>query len=426
MIGIRDQGFGAREEKARWFVVRGSWLVKSRHNSAFACSSSPAPSPEPLAPVPATNHQPPTTNYLRRAFTLVEMLVVITIIAVLAALASVAVVRALETAKQTRIKVEVDGLDAAFKSYKEKYGAYPPCDLTFSGGNPKPQLIQHIARIFPRYVMSNNSGPYAKLAADLTAAGIDTTFFRPDQALVFWLQGFSPDPMNPFMTPTGYRIVNGTPDTSVQVKITPLFSFDPSRLYQVVTNNSSTPPVISPTYQATYNISPAPIPSYFPQGPVPPSSTAAPYLYWDAGTTTTNTSGGTTTVTSNYGVFSYSSSPSVATVTLPVVFNYQNTSGTPQTWSVYPNAGFAIPYWQDANASAAPDSTENWVNPDSFQIISAGLDGIYGNGSITGVSPGNLVRLYPTGTGYDLSNNLADDDNITNFNAKARLSDAKP
>ena len=50
-----------------------------------------------------TNRQSPATRR-SRAFTLTEMLVVIAIIAVLAGLASVAVVRALDTAKQTRQK----------------------------------------------------------------------------------------------------------------------------------------------------------------------------------------------------------------------------------------------------------------------------------------------------------------------------------
>ena len=66
------------------------------------------------------------------------------------------------------------------------------------------------------------------------------------------------------------------------------------------------------------------------------------------------------------------------------------------------------------------DANESWANVDSFQLISAGTDGQYGN------SAGTAARLYPTGTGYDLSPNQADDDNITNFCAKARLGDAKP
>ena len=68
----------------------------------------------------------------RRGFTLTELLVVIAILAILASLTAVGVMRALDTAKQTRIKVEVDNLDAAFKAYKEKYGSYPPCDLSFT------------------------------------------------------------------------------------------------------------------------------------------------------------------------------------------------------------------------------------------------------------------------------------------------------
>ena len=58
---------------------------------------------------------------------------VITILAMLAALGTVGIMRALDTAKQTRIKIEIDNLDTALKAYKEKYGSYPPCDLYYDG-----------------------------------------------------------------------------------------------------------------------------------------------------------------------------------------------------------------------------------------------------------------------------------------------------
>ena len=59
------------------------------------------------------------SSLIRRAFTLTELLVVITIIAILAGMAGVAVVRGLDTAKQTRIKAELDSIDAAFKAWFE-------------------------------------------------------------------------------------------------------------------------------------------------------------------------------------------------------------------------------------------------------------------------------------------------------------------
>jgi prepilin-type N-terminal cleavage/methylation domain-containing protein len=320
----------------------------------------------------------------RRGFTLTEMLVVITIIAILASLASVAVVRALDTAKQTRIKLEVDNLDAALKAYKEKYGSYPPCDLRFTGVTPipNPQTIQHVARLFPRY---NMGAGYANLIADLKAAGVDTVYFRPDQALVFWLRGFGPDPTNPF---------------SLATPLTPLFDFDRSRLAQIPT----VPPVPGVV----------PIPSYFPAG-VKPDTSGAPYVYWDA--------------------LSYTYvSPTATAEAQANAFNAQITTNTtippmPAIAPIFVNAGTAMPYWADIDGNGASNTTasptENWVNPDSFQIIAPGMDAKYGTSYVGATAP-FPARLYPTGTYYDASNNFADDDNITNFCNKARLGDAKP
>jgi prepilin-type N-terminal cleavage/methylation domain-containing protein len=320
---------------------------------------------------------------IRRAFTLTELLVVITIIAILAGMAGVAVVRGLDTAKQTRIKAELDSIDAAFKAYKEKYGSYPPCNLTSPTSNTA--LRAHIARAFPRYTIAN-------LPGDLAAAGVDVTNFRPDQALVFWLQGFSQDPVNPFVTPARFQIVGGSASGTAPITLTPLFNFDPTRMWQVAfTGGGGGSAMISPTSGTPL------VASYYPQGTVPPSSSAAPYLYFDSG---------------SYGTLPVPNS----TEAVPSNFN--------SSTQIFSNAGVAVPYWSDLNGNGRTDlmadANESWANVDSFQLISAGTDGQYGN------SAGTAARLYPTGTGYDLSPNQADDDNITNFCAKARLGDAKP
>jgi prepilin-type N-terminal cleavage/methylation domain-containing protein len=336
----------------------------------------------------------------RRAFTLVEMLVVITIIAILAALVSVGVVKALETAKQSRIKIEVDGLDAAFRAYKEKYGSYPPCDLRFDPGATDASMAgynaalrAHLARAFPRYTFANN----AALQTALQNAGVDTINFRPDQALVFWLSGFSPDVTNPFVP------WNSTLKTA-------LFDFDKTRLLQV---------------QATGAPGTATIPSYFPSGVTVSSSSAtnpatwtgggAPYVYFDSQT---------------YSL----QPPTMAAAAQPYAFNAQ-TASMPlplmPNVQVFAGAGPAVPYWNDVNGNSSTNlaadfnmltgaPTENWANPDSFQIICTGLDGKYGLDPTT-IPP---ARLYPTGFNYDPAG--ADDDNVTNFSVKARIGDAKP
>jgi prepilin-type N-terminal cleavage/methylation domain-containing protein len=321
----------------------------------------------------------------RRGFTLTELLVVIAIIAVLAAMGSWGVMQAMGTAKQTRIKVEVDQLDAAIKAYRERYGSYPPARFT--------GFVAHLARAFPRYNTMD-------FRADWTAAGMELNAFRPDQALVFWLSGFSPDPQHPFVTPgdptnpaapvKGAQIIAGmVPNPTQKVASAPLYDFDVTRLAAVPST------LISPSAKPN-----GVVPSYFPQGTkmdqVP--STGAPYVYWDS------------------QGYAQLASPIVEPLANLIMFNE---SVSPFTAQVFPSAGLLLNYAFDADGDGLFDNQDTWANPDSFQIISAGPDGKYG-------APARLsrVRLFPTGGGYDPAG--ADDDNVTNFNSKARIGDAKP
>ncbi len=226
---------------------------------------------------------------------------------------------------------------------------------------------------------------------------------------MFWLQGFSADPQNPFITPAGTQIVGGmVPNPNVKASVTPLFNFDKTRLYQVPSAAGATP-YISPRMmvgQLPSGLTVVPVASYFPVGTTPPKSNAAPYLYWDPGITTI--SGMTTT--SSFGSIQNSGG------TISLMPNSFNSTGAVQ---IFTNAGVAEPYWFDANNNITADATENWANYDSFQILSAGLDGKYGGTTVT------TGRLYPTGLNYDLTN-LADNDNLANFATKARLGDAIP
>jgi hypothetical protein len=314
-------------------------------------------------------------------------LVVITIIAVLAALTTAGVMRAMSTARQTGMKTELDQLDAALKAYKEKYGSYPPCNLAIQHPNTdiknaaRAALYSHIARAFPRYNLDG-------LWKDLEKAGMIVDEFHPDQALVFWLRGFSPDVTNPFVSYDGQQVVYNPAtlksQTTGPVKTTPFFEFDQGRLLTIRVNK---------------------MPSYFPRGAKVTTTAAAPYakwslgagpyVYWDAA--------------------SYASPITGAAVTDPLAFN-ANTSDFPE---YYAGPGTAVPYWNDVNNNRAADTNETWANPDSFQIIATGLDGKYG---LAGLPP--QPRLYPTGFQYDPAG--TDDDNVSNFCDRARMGDAKP
>jgi len=127
-------------------------------------------SPKPLAAQPT-----------RRAFTLVELLVVIGILGVLAALITPAVFQARVSARNAAIKAEIDMLHMAIMNYKNEYGSFPPC---VSGTAIADPAARHIKRLFPRW-------PPVVLTNSTTQSN----------ALVGWLTGYSLDPTNPIGTP---------------------------------------------------------------------------------------------------------------------------------------------------------------------------------------------------------------------------------
>ncbi len=210
--GIRDwgleEGLGARG----WGLgIRKKCPLSLRERArvrAIGGKTCPATLSTPLS----TNHYPLTTN--SRGFTLVEMLVVVAIIGILASLITAAAWRAVITARNGAIKVEISKLDLAVKAFKEKFGDYPP-DFHDSAA-----VTRFMRKAFP------NAASYP----DLT----NTAKYNPFSALGFWLagpggKGFSANVQNPFDLPWN---ASGVPTTFYASRINPFYDFDASRLNQ--------------------------------------------------------------------------------------------------------------------------------------------------------------------------------------------------
>lgn len=127
------------------------------------------------------------TFQARRAFTLVEVLIVVAIIGILMGLALVGVNAARKAIQARAIALEVTAIAQAVEGYKQKYQSYPP------DGSSLAAFRAHFQQVFPN--MSNQEFVDLASVAKTPASG---GIMDPAEALVFCLGGFSNDPSAPF------------------------------------------------------------------------------------------------------------------------------------------------------------------------------------------------------------------------------------
>lgn len=346
----------------------------------------------------------------RDGFTLIELLVAITIIGILASIASFAVFGALRSARQKAILLEVNELTTAVHSYKEQFGRYPPCmgGRKLSGTVPAgfrqrgPRFQDHMKIAYPRcsrgtastgsnsfdghIVPAVRSYNYKDELGKVTPLEIDTM----DQAesLVFWLGGF-PTPVSAGGTPAIARKLFGfhtdatnwyrldTSGDQTKFRTVPLFNFDETRLVDQDNDGWL---------------------EYIPRGTAPGTGGhAPPYVYWDADLYT---------------------SLAQKNAEMPFV-GYPPTGQipekSPEGEHLLQEFGLCVPY-----ARIVPDNTDDpviWQNPDTFQILCAGLDIMYGP-----IEGDVRLPMFPAGTTYTGKNlnqagyfDPAEVDNLTNF-----------
>ncbi len=347
-------------------------------------------------------------------FTLVELLVVISIITVLAALLVPAVYYAIQKAKTARIGIELANIEKALERYKIEYGEYPPdfAEVAEATGGVQKAMVakgiidNHLARIFRNRnaaidVPRSSSGSFAP---DFTSY----TQLNPTNALYFWLKGFSPDPTMPLF---------GAGDRQ------PFFEFDSSRLVQ---------PQVAYRLELNIPTETTVAAAYYPQGSLDP----IPYIYYRANNVAQFTFGAANTP---FTTFNSALIAPLATGSNPLAPSasepYRAYAGA-ALWAVLANESnqFAIPvpqpYFSYEGAAATVKRTHTlggnrakisalypYAAPKKFQLISAGMDGMYGIGGQFQEPDG--------GTGNVRTNtySLLDKANITNFSGGKTLED---
>lgn len=350
----------------------------------------------------------------RSGFTLVEILVVIAIIGVLVAITVPAANLAYKTIKKRAIAMECQAIAQAVEAYRTKYDDYPP------DGSDATLLERHLRKAFPnispsevqmlRWKDSSNNRFVA--SGMLLTSEID---MEPSEALVFFLGGFSDDPVFPFSGQGGPFIIMDDSSPAVQVKSNhpranissvqynpdrqnPLYPFKQTQLTLAIVGGLT----VSSEDKALTNSTPDLLPTYHPAG------LKMPFVYFDSRTYQQ------TTVANRF-----------ATVSAGIVYPYRSTAI---------NTKFSAA----DNSITSRNKYFRFVNDKTFQVVSAGLDDNYGGqeglfymfkpsgGESTGnANSGDSLDLVasissgthptPTYTRFNNALGTSQADNVTNF-----------
>jgi general secretion pathway protein G len=363
----------------------------------------------------------PTASRRPGGFTLIELLVVILILAILIALLLPVINGAVRSAKTSAVGAEINQLAQALASFKAKYGDYPPSRVWLSeNGNFSPSQVTQIApgditnaqlaqrtvaalrKFFPNANFSL-SGPVFPSGSprwyDFNGNGVfDQTpyILQGHQCLVFFLggipfqdaegglsaTGFGKDPKNPFSnTIVGNNMYSNN-------RSAPLFEFTGGRLALDPSNNNGVPGYLdslgNPLGGGLVNFL-----AYFSaygNGAYDPN---------DVNFVETDASGtGPTTPFNGIGL--------AFQVGFPVA------------------GGCASPGPNPYTTSTTNTTRTTWINPQTFQIISSGVDGLYGVGgqylaeNSTSALPFDASTPSPYNT-QDSSIRQRERDNVANF-----------
>jgi prepilin-type N-terminal cleavage/methylation domain-containing protein len=303
----------------------------------------------------------------RSGFTLIEILVVIAIIAILASLILGAVVALRGKGPEAQTVNEIRQISLAMSKFASEHGNfYPPNRLRLCGhrnkytlvptpgnANLDTQSIEFLSKLFPNMGTQWSGGG---IAWDGTANANIDVILEGDQVLVFVLGGI-PDPAGAGKPPQGFSVNPNNPATAAGDRKKSI-TFEASRIVLLHGNNF-------PSYLDGFARDlPAAAPS-------PGKGFKQPYVYFGSMTKTKKENG-------------YDPTP----------------SGPPGT-SVSPyvqNATAPVKYW----------------NSSTFQLISAGPDGVFGGGGTVTLAP-LVQKAWP---GYTPAGTM---DDYSNFNS-SRLS----
>lgn len=311
-------------------------------------------------------HQKTQPGRNRFGFTLVELLVGMTVIAILAGLLTVAVGGAFKAANEFTVKNEMTQIEAALEQFNNEFGFYPPSFKEFEnisniGGNNNNNIaaanavLNFINRIAPNNAESQviDQDFPGQRRIDLWWNNVGQFIGdNPGSELVFWLSSLSKNRQFPltFTDPTSnppqvfaltahnQSSLAGAPERQI------FFEFDATRFLNFDPDNNVLAVPLQPTGDSAYLYRDAGI-NYFPNNPSDPDDIAGAYVN-----------------------ASFADPLDGDTIRRPMLIDIVN---------AFAHLGGDNP--NDISPAASKTIFNRiFPNPDSYQLISFGLDGMPG------------------------------------------------
>ena len=326
----------------------------------------------------------------RVGFTLVELLVVIAIIGILVSLLAVAIQPVLRRARETAITVEMKQIELSVENFNNKYGFYPP---SFTGLNTANDLLPFLNKLSPNHRELNPLFPGGLSRLEIWWNAIGSNL-RDRESLVFWLSGLSSNKQFPITG--GLALIGGNAQLPVSFNADLAIVVDMAGAIQraegdAVDANGSP---VSIERDSMFDFRGGQLVSESFDGM---TGALAPLLP---------------------GIRVYNQPFGKATNDL--AYTYRNaafydlgaSNGSPgdDDSPAHPSRSGDAYYVRVAPAAGGGTTGQVFINPNTFQLVTAGLDGI--------VAPASVNKL-PSGV-VSVEDAALNNDNITNF-ANGRL-----
>jgi general secretion pathway protein G len=313
----------------------------------------------------------------RRGFTLIELLVVISVIAVLVALVAAAVMNLLIKGPAVQDRADISALTGALQQFKAKYGFYPPSRVFLANklktytDNASDKLVQEsLATLSSMFPNMNWNGVDWTGGLGMPKSG--TVVLEGDQCLVFFLGGI-PTNANGTNACLGFSTSTTNP-TAAGGQRFKFYDFQPGRLTSIHGNNFF-------SYLNAYGSPPV----------------GKEYAYFSTskrGQNQYNSSWVTGTGATSRGT-------GLGVMFVDAAYRNSDCNFTATSLKVNPYASV----WVTTGSGAV-----TFINPDSFQLISAGADGKFGPGTSSAATiwtPSNPMASV-NGPGADDTSNFSD------------------